>query len=105
MIQARSLRFLDLSDNLIDKRSADYLAQAFCYPTSAPSDTIGAADKETLDTTDDVAAKQLGRRGFNLSRASSMSEARSNEGGTIGLQTLRLDGCSLRPASLDAISA
>jgi hypothetical protein len=99
------LRFLDLSDNLIDKRSADYLAQAFCHPTSGPSEVAGVVDKDASDQTDGVATEQLGRRGFNLSRASSMSEARNNEGSSIGLQTLRLDGCSLRPASLDVISA
>jgi hypothetical protein len=46
-------------------------------------------------------ADQLGRRGFNLGRASSLSETRER---SVGLQTLRLDGCSLRPTSLDAIS-
>jgi hypothetical protein len=48
--------------------------------------------------------EQLGRRGFNLGRASSLSETRVEEGRSGGLQTLRLDGCSLRAASLDAIS-
>jgi hypothetical protein len=98
------LRFLDLSDNLIDKRSADYLAQAFCCPPSSVAEVMGTSDKKTSDMTDEASVDQLGRRGFNLSRASSMSEARKDEGSTVGLQTLRLDGCSLRPASLDVIS-
>jgi hypothetical protein len=61
-------------------------------------------EPETIEKAEVEEVEQLVRRGFALPSAGLLQETPEGEDKSSGLQTLRLDGCSLRPASLDAIS-
>lgn len=123
-MQARALRYLDLSDNILDKRSVDYLVQALMEssngkPATALSalrreaeaastgaeevvEVVSGAEKQALEAEE---RERIGRRGFRLpNRSWSLKDGDgAGKAGKSQVQTLRMDNCSLRTNSLEVL--
>lgn len=113
MMQARSLRFLDLSDTTWDKRGIDYLVQALTCAPVAPSSasmtstTTTHSDlltSEKVESPVDEDARTEDERGPTayVRPAPLLKESEGPEAPT-AIQTLRMDGCALRANVLEAL--
>lgn len=105
-LQARALRFLDLSSNNLDKKSVEYLSQALSIGTTLASAEIEAAliKSREEDESDDSEAEERYGPIPCVSHSTLLKNCHlSGQDAPGALQTLRLDDCSLRTASLDVL--
>lgn len=113
--QARSLRFLDLSDTLWDKKGIDYLVQALtCTPVAPPSASVSSMsttqsnfhvdsiEKVDSPVEDDFHTEDERQRTSYVRPAPLLKESEGPEAPT-ALQTLRMDGCAFRANVLEAL--
>jgi hypothetical protein len=106
-LQARALRFLDLSSNNLEKKSVEYLSQAISATTSptveAEAEAMSNEHEEGNESDDSEAEEKYGP----IPRVSHRTLLKNSHlGGKDApgtLQTLRLDDCNLRAASLDVL--
>lgn len=106
VLQARALRFLDLSSNNLDKKSVEYLSQAISAVPAAPSPEAEAPSLESKDGNESDDSQTEERYGPIPRVSHSTLLKNSHLGGKDApgtLQTLRLDDCGLRAASLDIL--
>jgi protein phosphatase 1 regulatory subunit 37 len=105
VIQAKSLRFLDISDNTLDRKSIDFLVSALTspLPDSASTSLIMTSPMVSVDEVSSTRTPIMPQapllREAQASSHSSMGETASLS----GLATLRMDGCGLRGAALEAL--
>ena len=128
--QATHLRYLDLSDNVLDKKAVDFLVTSLAAPSPAAASppstpsapTASPSRSATIDSTLSIISSVVGSEGESVDdgskrrvsimprapllseRSTSMMGSESGPGGEIGLATLRLDGCALRGASLEFLA-
>lgn len=111
--QARSLRYIDLSDTNWDKRAIDYLGQALtaaAVTATTDKDAGGVEEKEDGDVNgDEEDGEANGHRlanayGSFIPPAPLLREGEEAEAGKpSAVQTLRMDGCGLRANVLESL--
>jgi hypothetical protein len=119
-MQAKSLRFLDVSDTTWDKKGIDYMVQALtCTPVtptstaSAPGSSLGqpnghfgnpSSEKvESESPTEMEMKREESRASTSFVRPAPLLREVEGPEAPSALQTLRMDGCALRPNSLEAL--
>lgn len=102
------MRFLDLSNNNLDKKAVEYLSQAISAlppPTSADAGAEARhKEREEGEHSDDSEAEERYGPIPRVSHRTLLKDSHLGGKDALGtLQTLRLDDCGLRAASLDVL--
>lgn len=90
--QARTLKYLDISDNILDKRSVEYLMSALVVGVQLPAAEAALDGTDTEEADDDEYTKSM----------APMFKMVDTDGPAV-VQTLKMDNCSLRAASLERL--
>lgn len=104
-MQAQALRILDISNNNLDKKSVEYLSSAL-MPSSAPTTDVEleTVSYEEQEGSDDSEAEETYGTIPRVSHRILLKNCHLSETEAPGsLQTLRMDDCNIRAASLDVL--
>jgi hypothetical protein len=104
-LQAQALRVLDISGNNLDKKSVEYLSSAL-MPSSLPATDVEleAISHDEQDESDDSEVEETYGTIPRVSHRILLKNCHLSETEAPGsLQTLRMDDCNIRAASLDVL--
>jgi protein phosphatase 1 regulatory subunit 37 len=99
--KAAFLRYIDLSDNLIDKRIADLLGHAISSPINALDKRTGNSNPAIIGTGEDTGSSDEEIDPFTNRSAPLLRPATET---TSSLSSLRLENCSLRNPVLESLA-
>lgn len=104
--RAKSLRYIDLSDNILDRRSIEGLVAALSPQRCSEEEGVGYAEESSA--AEKTGAAEAGAADQTVIGVVGQSAPQLREPGPSSstrapLQTLRMDNCSLRAASLEAL--
>lgn len=125
--KAKALKYLDISDNILDRKSVEYLCHAIAAPKVRPNEStdslprtlppvsevgkdlpsapeVGVTTKEGVEVGSDGIDGEEQPRPVFAPCAPLLRDDTSLEGGSnSAVRTLRMDGCSLKAASLEIL--
>ncbi|KAK4057235.1 hypothetical protein OIO90_001730 [Microbotryomycetes sp. JL221] len=110
--KARFLRYFDLSENNIDRRSADFLVQAFS-PSAASEDKVSRGEEGennniredcTDEATDSITVPDENSGEDRLWTDAPLLRSRTLDPGPSTLLSLRVENCNLRGPTLEALA-
>ncbi|KAM0789324.1 hypothetical protein ACM66B_000160 [Microbotryomycetes sp. NB124-2] len=107
MRKAKFLRYLDLSENNIDKRSADFLVQALTPSSSETKEQPASENGEVKE--DELLDGSDSKEGLDEDNGLLWTDApllrpHAQDPGAAALLSLRLENCGLRGATLEALA-
>ena len=107
VFQAKSLRILDISNNNLDKKSVEYLSSVLVpsvLPTTDAGDESELKDAEDGSLSDQSESEESYGTIPRVSQRILLKSCHLNDvDGPSSLQTLRMDDCNIRAASLDVL--